>query len=194
MGIQYSTVELLLDMGANINSKTRFQNTPLTLCDDNRIPIARLLIERGVDIESVCEYGNTPFAIACMNLNHNLASLLLESGTDVNHVDKEHVTPLMVSASSSRHQPIMNLLLYQATANIHAVDRAHCSLLEYAMKISAHGFLTVQALINMGMMCEKKELQMILPFFFDGQSSLHVATADYNALLCEWERLSSNIK
>jgi ankyrin repeat protein len=166
----YSVVERLLDMGANINSKNRFQNTPLALCDDSRIPIARLLIQMGANIESVCEYGNTPFAIACMNLNHNLASLLLESGANVNHVNANRQTVLMICVFSATGDDddllIINFLLYQGTASIHVADDTHGSLLQYAAtNVSDQGFLTIQALINMGLVGKKKELQTILRLF-----------------------------
>jgi ankyrin repeat protein len=167
MGNHYSTVELLLDMGANINSKTYYQNTPLTFCDDRRIPIARLLIQMGADIDGLCEYKDTSFSNACLMLNHKLATLLLEFGADVNHADMNQKTALMRSVSTmdgDRSLPIVNLLLYEGTASIHAVDAAQCSLLEYAA-LNVDGFPTIQALVNMGLVCEKKELETLLCFF-----------------------------
>jgi ankyrin repeat protein len=78
------TVRMLLDAGADINSRDANEITPLiTAITNNHPDIARYLIERGADIKAVDWYGRTPLWAAVETRNMDL-----DNGTFVNSIDR----------------------------------------------------------------------------------------------------------
>ena len=59
-------VKALLDKGANINSKTRYNQTPLFFaCDRGNLEMVKLLVERGADVNVKDNFYNaTPLTWA----------------------------------------------------------------------------------------------------------------------------------
>ncbi|KAF8488030.1 ankyrin repeat-containing domain protein, partial [Russula emetica] len=106
-------VQVLLDYGADVNSKDRPGNTPLDYasrsghCDDARV--ARLLIAHGADPNTRNEYGLTPLHWASMFGRIEIVRLLIEHGANVEVKDNEGRAPLDV-ASGEQHEEIIKLL------------------------------------------------------------------------------------
>ena len=78
------TVRMLLDAGADINSRDANDITPLIAAITNNHPeVARYLIERGADIKAVDWYGRTPLWAAVETRNMDL-----DNGTFENSIDR----------------------------------------------------------------------------------------------------------
>jgi hypothetical protein len=77
-------VKALLDKGANVNAKTRYNQTPLFFaCDRGNLEIAKLLIDRGADVNAKDNFYNaTPLTWAMSKKNKDIIALLIEKGVD----------------------------------------------------------------------------------------------------------------
>ena len=77
-------VKALLDKGANVDSKTRYNQTPLFFaCDRGHLEIAKLLIARGASLNVKDNFYNaTPLTWAMEKKNKEITALLIEKGVD----------------------------------------------------------------------------------------------------------------
>lgn len=90
----YDIINLLLDAGANINSKTNHGETVLdrAICAD--ISIVRLMIEHGIDIDAQTNLGRTALMTAVQLGKYETVELLLNAGASVNIRDNHNKTAL----------------------------------------------------------------------------------------------------
>lgn len=107
---QYEIVEILLNRGVNVNSKTHSYQAlnaveaPLhavirrPLPPDDVIRIVKALIERGADINMTDSKGNAPLHYAALKTDIKVAKLLLKHGADINLRNQEQMTPLLYAA------------------------------------------------------------------------------------------------
>lgn len=107
-----STAELLLDLGADIDKRNRYNQTALTLaCAKRRVNVAMMLIDRGANVFAANSGGKRALHIACEEGLLALVPRLLEldcSGVDSQ--DSDFRTPLMY-ASLTGNTAVMKLLL-----------------------------------------------------------------------------------
>ena len=74
-------LQLLLDRGADINSRTRNGTTPLhTAVLYNRYEVAEKLLGKGADVNAQSASGATPLALASAARNRTIAELLRSRG------------------------------------------------------------------------------------------------------------------
>lgn len=80
-----AAVKRLLDEGADVNTKTRYNSTPLFFaCDRGHTEIARLLIERGADVNVKDNFYSANALGWAMSKKHDdIVALLIEKGADV---------------------------------------------------------------------------------------------------------------
>jgi len=80
-----AAVKKLLNEGADVNTRTRYQSTPLFFaCDRGHLEVARLLIERGADVNVKDNFYNASALTWAMSKKHEpLVALLVEKGADV---------------------------------------------------------------------------------------------------------------
>jgi ankyrin repeat protein len=97
-------VKLLLDKGADVNTKTSDDWTALTLAAlDNQINVANLLLDKGARINEKVRPDWTALMWSIYGSHVEMTRLLLERGADVNAKTREGRTALMEAAAAD-HQ------------------------------------------------------------------------------------------
>ncbi|MDE5580564.1 MAG: ankyrin repeat domain-containing protein [Treponemataceae bacterium] len=136
-------VELLIEKGANIECKGKYEATPLlTATSNGNLDLVSLLLEKGANIECENEDGVTPLFAAIVKGNFDIISLLIERGANIEHEVKNTYTPLGC-AVAYKNKEIVSFLIEKG-ANI-----------EYAAK---YGVTPLVQAINV----EDKEIISIL--------------------------------
>jgi ankyrin repeat protein len=130
-------VRLLLNAGANANTRDNAGRSPLLLFAVRHVPldpvdleVARLLAAKGADVNSCDHRGNTALMAAGLWGNAGMADILLIRGADVNARRSDGVTALMVATMEGRVRVLRELLAHGANAN--ATDTRGRTALEYA--------------------------------------------------------------
>jgi ankyrin repeat protein len=79
-----AVVKQLLDKGADVNAKNRYNSTPLFFaCDRGHFEVAKLLIERGADMNVKDNFYNATALTWAMNKKHNdIVELMITKGVD----------------------------------------------------------------------------------------------------------------
>ena len=114
---KYQSVKRSLDLGANINLKNCFGNTPLYIAVAyDHLHIVKLLLDHNADTERKNRFGFTPLHISSICGHVNIVKLLLDYGADIEGKDNYSRTALHHS-SYFRHIDVMKLLL-NSGANI----------------------------------------------------------------------------
>ncbi|MBB3918768.1 ankyrin repeat protein [Rhizobium pisi] len=97
-------VEQFLATGADVNSRSRDQATPLiNAALENQLAVAELLIDRNADVMARNSGGFTPLHAAAFSGSVPISKLLLEHGAILDDAsNKAGVTPLMVAGEENR--------------------------------------------------------------------------------------------
>ena len=83
-------VQLLLDAGADIETRDDSGDTPLIIASyKGRTEVVKLLVDAGADIEAMDDAGDTPLYTASEQGHAPTVQLLLSKGAQVNHKSKE---------------------------------------------------------------------------------------------------------
>jgi len=133
-------VRLLLQNGADANTKNEYGETPLyqAVKEDN-VELVKLLIEKA-DLEEKNEDGETALHRAVDLKNDELVELLLAAGAEVNSVDKQGKTVLMFASRLhfGNFRAIHNIvkLLLAAKASVNAVSESGETALSMAVERS----------------------------------------------------------
>ena len=101
--------KVLINRGANVNVKGRWNSTALHITED--INIAKILLKKGANINAKDEDGETPLYIAVNSGDRNIdyIKFLLENGADIEIKNEDGKTPLMV-AEEDGNEAIIELL------------------------------------------------------------------------------------
>lgn len=127
-----SVAKVLLEAGANVDSRTKKGETPLhfaakyssTLGHGEVTGLLRLLIASGADIEAATSTGETALHLASLVGDALSASILISSGADVNKRDDQGDFPLhllckrIVAPEANRVRTVRLLLTNGASANV----------------------------------------------------------------------------
>ncbi|KAJ2988192.1 hypothetical protein NUW58_g4110 [Xylaria curta] len=117
-----AVVKLLLDKGADIESKDICDQTPLlSAARRGHEAVVKLLLDKGADVES--KYQNwTPLLWAARNGDEAVVKLLLDtSGIDANSKSNNGETPLLLAAESG-HEAVVKALLESGKVNVDPID------------------------------------------------------------------------
>jgi ankyrin repeat protein len=111
-------VQVLLDHGAGVNTRSDFSSTPLGFASQGRFNdprVVRLLLDHGADTNGVVLGGDlTPLHRASIHGRIEIARLLVEHGASVEVKDREGRTPLDVASGKQRDEIIKLLLEHRA--------------------------------------------------------------------------------
>ena len=90
-------VEMLLNAGANPNTRDSYQNTAILLAADHgHMDVYQLLLNAGANPTDANGIGNTPLHAAVINSRYEmLMELLTDKRVNINAVNKQKKTPLM---------------------------------------------------------------------------------------------------
>ena len=81
--------------GADVNTKTKFMETPLHFAAENgQKEVAELLIDKGADVNANAKWERTPLHAAAKTGQKDIIELLIVAGANVNAKDFENKTPL----------------------------------------------------------------------------------------------------
>lgn len=124
-------VQLLLNFGAKVNTRSQSRQTPLMQLDgDATAEIVNTLVGRGAKLNVSDEDGNTALILAAENASTDVIRALIDAGADVSLANKEGVTALMNAADRGNIETVR--LLLNAGANVNAKDKEGDNAWEYA--------------------------------------------------------------
>ena len=104
--------EILIQMGANIESHDRWGQTPLSRAVRNgHEAVVKLLLEKGAEIESKDDGGQTPLSWAARNGHEAVVKLLLEKGAEIESKDNRYGQTPLSWAARNGHEVVVKLLL-----------------------------------------------------------------------------------
>ena len=89
--------------------------------------MARLLLDHGVDANIQCDDLWSPLHLASPNNHPKIVELLIKCGATVDDFNDKQETPLYQAVSNGK--VAIARLLIDHGANLHSVDRNHCTLL-----------------------------------------------------------------
>ncbi|KAL8856068.1 MAG: hypothetical protein Q9178_007324 [Gyalolechia marmorata] len=130
---QTTAVELLLDVGADIETRTSLGMTPLHVAIlHGSIAVARALVDRGADVMALTKEGETPASLVRSDLPDPFLHLLLNAGAHISAQEVFDCTPLMRKVIDNRDSTMAEWLFNRAI--FHGMDRRpyQSSALAYA--------------------------------------------------------------
>lgn len=98
-----SQVNVLLQVGACLEARTFYSNTPLLLATElQHISIVKFLIEKGANLEAKNIEGNTSLLLAIFVNNVELVKLFILSGANLNTENNQKITPFIAALNSKQ--------------------------------------------------------------------------------------------
>lgn len=114
---QTKLVKELISLGANVDSLTRYEITPLSLgCAAGDSSCVELLVVAGADVNRVMQGGETPLMTAGLNGNPEVMRILLKHGAKVDATERKGQTALMWCAAEGNAEAVQ--VLIEAGTNI----------------------------------------------------------------------------
>jgi ankyrin repeat protein len=98
-GLELPT-QLLLEKGADIETKNPNEGTPLILAArEKKKAVMQVLLGKGANINAASKFGNTPLIFAAKSGDESLVRMLLEKGAKVNRKNQEGKTAIDFAVS-----------------------------------------------------------------------------------------------
>ena len=114
----YLTSCLLLEYGADINMRGKYDRTPLyDAVRTNHETLVKLLLERKADVCVQDTEGDSPLHFSVRGGFFEVSKLLIEAGCNINVRNKSHQTPLYIAVEKT-HEQLVTLLLANG-ADVH---------------------------------------------------------------------------
>jgi len=110
-----SKLRSLISAGADVNTRGKFDNTPLHFAiDRGNVELVKVLLEQGADVSAHNKYGERPLHYAIYEGNVEIVKVLLEHGADVNARNKSGETALHtaenINIKSEEYKEIVEIL------------------------------------------------------------------------------------
>lgn len=127
-------VKILADLGADVNVKDKWGNTPLMHAAYNGCKErVELLLNVNADVNSESMYGNTPLMWAASEGYTEIVQLLISANANINHTNTRDYTSLMHGVIKG-HKEVVKILL-QSGCDINIQNGNGDTALTLAMKI-----------------------------------------------------------
>ncbi|EEZ97168.2 Tankyrase-like Protein [Tribolium castaneum] len=174
MGGHIEIVKRLIDLGANLNKRSKESRTALHVaCERGHCDVAELLLNHEADMEAKDTNGNTPLHVASQNQQTELVHVLLETGADPDSENLKGSTPLHI-ASSLGSKGILEILL-QHGASINKQNKNGNTSLHIACQ--ANVMEMVEILISKGANLNSLNARL--------QSPIHIAAEMGHTEICK---------
>ncbi len=119
--LQKTTVQALLDHGANVNGADGDGNTALHRAAQNGSPeLVALLLAHKADVNAKDQSGNTPLHFAAQNGHVAAIQALVAAKADVNARNNNGETPLLLATKNKSAETVAALLAAKADPNLAA--------------------------------------------------------------------------
>ncbi|XP_017587659.1 PREDICTED: ankyrin-1 isoform X1 [Corvus brachyrhynchos] len=116
-------VRLLLDRGAQIETRTKDELTPLHCAARNgHVRIAEILLDHGAPIQAKTKNGLSPIHMAAQGDHLDCVRLLLQYSAEIDDITLDHLTPLHVAAHCGHHRVAKLLVEKGAKPNSRALN------------------------------------------------------------------------
>jgi ankyrin repeat protein len=162
-----AVASLLIEKGANLESKDENDRTPLLWAAQNgHEAVVNLILEKGANMESRDKYGQTPLLWAAITGQEAVVKLLLENGANLELKDKYSRTPLLWAAENG-HEAVVKLLLKKG-ADFESKDEDRQTPLFWAAQ-NGHEEV-VKLLLEKGADFELKDEDGQTPLFWAAQN------------------------
>ncbi|XP_011495807.1 PREDICTED: ankyrin-1-like [Ceratosolen solmsi marchali] len=123
--------ELLLQMGAEVNSEMQGGETPLIIAVlSKRMALVQLLLDRGADVNAKTLWGKSALHYAAQTGQKPMLEMLLRRGGHVNASDRDGLTPLHIAAEAG-HKELVFVLL-KGGADYEVKSKSGATALHYA--------------------------------------------------------------
>lgn len=128
-------IDLLLQNGANVNSKTSTKDTILfKALEKKNIDIVKLLLGYGATVNILGQDGDSPLSYAIENCDCQMVDTLLQNGANVNFKNSNNDIPLILAANNPEANLEIVEILVQYGANLDAQDSDGDTALHLAVK------------------------------------------------------------
>jgi ankyrin repeat protein len=115
----WNSVELLLDIGADADSKDTAGRTPLSYAAESGLASSiNLLFSKGAYLDSQDTTGRTPLSYAARNGHLDSTKLLLQARADIDLTDTAGRTPMSYAAENGHTNSIKMLLMGDADLDL----------------------------------------------------------------------------
>jgi ankyrin repeat protein len=121
---QLELVNLLIDFGADVNSKGRFETPIYSAVWSGNPEIVGLLIKNGANVNAKCEHGRTPLHLAAAKGYADIVQQLLDANADVDSTDDSSYTALD-EAAQMQHPEVTRLLIARSAKYSSSTTQAY---------------------------------------------------------------------
>ena len=111
-------VSTLLNRNANIETKNKYEETPLHLASNNgHYDIVEELLNHNANINAENMFDNTPLHLASKNGHYDIVKELLKRNANIEATNNEDNTPLHLASENGHYDIVEELLNHNANIN-----------------------------------------------------------------------------